>query len=102
MELLTKHPWPGNVRELKNLVTNVAGRAPIPIIRPVDLPARLREAGGHRAPLKTSAEQQRELLLEALRRCFYNKAETARALGISRTTVYTRMRKYGICQGEMS
>jgi transcriptional regulator of acetoin/glycerol metabolism len=42
------------------------------------------------------AEKEQEVLMEALERCQWNKKETARHLGISRNTLYQKMKRYGI------
>jgi DNA-binding NtrC family response regulator len=97
LRALLDHDWPGNVRELKNavehaLVTATAGR-----IRKVDLPAEMREPARPRRRSEPRApDEEREQIQLALDRTGGNRADAARALGISRVTLWKRMRRLGI------
>ena len=108
---LRAHPWPGNVRELRNCMLRalVASAGGTIQAHHIDLqpglgitvpPSRGRTwlVGAHPAPLRASepAPDDPELLLNTLRRHGGNRAEAARALGISRSTLYERMKRAGI------
>lgn len=91
LERLRRHRWPGNVRELANLATRWAAFGG-------DLPAAewdrlLDEAEDVKEPtLKELADRQ---LLRVLEETGGNKAEAARRLGVSRRTLYNRLRGLG-------
>ncbi len=96
LALLTKHSWPGNVRELKHIVLSALTSTPNSVLRPADLPAKLKRHVTAKRPLKMLREKEKEHLIEAFQRCSYNKAEASRLLGVSRNTFYSLMRKHGI------
>lgn len=88
---LSGHPWPGNLRELHTVVRKVAGRRSVGDVTPRDLPEgyqvspRLRRM----TPLERA---EHDAIAAALRECGGNKLRAAQRLGISRTTLYSRMR----------
>jgi len=97
-ELLELHEWPGNVRELRNLAESAAflavGRGPIPLDA---LPDWIREAARRPRPRIASLEEtERRALVKALEEAGGNRSRAARALGVSRQTLYTKMSKHGI------
>lgn len=96
---LTAYHFPGNVRELENLLERAyALGARGQIITLVDLPAL--SAGAPSEPpageLPTLAQSERELILRALRLHDNDKDRAAKALGISRRTLYRRLKSYGV------
>jgi len=90
--LLAYH-WPGNVRELRNVIE----RATILCDgKPIDA-EHLSLANSQSAPLLVSTDLEdleRRAIEQALRESAGNKAKAARTLGISRTQLYCRLRKY--------
>jgi len=98
MRLLLDYPWPGNVRELENSIEHATVLAKGGRIEASDLPSALRDgyisspAGSHR----TLLENERILLHEALEECGWNKKQAARRLGISRSSIYDKLKKYQI------
>jgi two-component system NtrC family response regulator len=93
---LRAHPWMGNVRELQNRVRRAVMFADGPSIGPADLEL---EAAGPAAPggvsLKEAREHfERDLLAKTMAENKGNISRTARALGISRSTLYELLRKY--------
>lgn len=97
MNIFMEHSWPGNVRELKSSLEYAFVLADGGHIEPRHLP-RAFAAGPGREPERpvAAAPDQKEQLLDALRKAGGNKSEAARILGINRLTVLNRMRKYGI------
>lgn len=109
MDLLTSYRWPGNVRQLRNVVLRLgigaAGQTVSPEQvrsalpqeaippRPVPAPAE-RPAASKTAP--TMEEAERLAILEALAACGQNQSKAAQRLGVGRTTLYRKMKKYGI------
>ncbi len=97
MRNLLDYSWPGNVRELENSIEHAAVLAKGKYIEISDLPASLllRTETGERARSSRSlVENERKLLMEVLEECDWNKKAAAHQLGISRSTLYDKLRKY--------
>ena len=94
LQLLMRWSWPGNVAELRLTVEQVARRAAGRTAGPGDLPARMQQLPPREYGLIESAE--RELIVTALRQAGGNRTRAAEALGIGRTTLYRKLRAYGI------
>lgn len=98
LELFRGYVWPGNLRELRNIIerslVNARSGSPLSVSGPLgdsELGVPLTAARGERALDLRSAEEER--LVETLIRFNGNKAKAARHLGISRGTVYKRLRE---------
>ena len=87
--ILLSHLWPGNVRELRTVLEAAFTRCDGRTIYGRDLPPLTRETSEDRTILN-----EREWILDALRRHRFRKGETARYLRISRKTLYNKMRQY--------
>ncbi|WP_050726618.1 sigma-54 interaction domain-containing protein [Vulgatibacter incomptus] len=107
MTALERHPWPGNVRELRNALEYAFVIGEGPILQPGDLPVEILEpgaslglAGGARAnvPPPPTAEEPPEIarIRRALERAGGHRERAAQILGISRVTLWRRMRELGI------
>lgn len=100
MEALMHYHWPGNVRELKSAFEYAFVACHNALIRPVHLPSNI--AGGDRRPSPTVRralnlkEIQKRELIEALESTGGNQSHAAELLGVTRVTVYNRMKRYGI------
>ena len=96
--LLLAHPWPGNVRELRNAIERATLLASGTMIQVGDFPPNLlRTAEKMTATtVKPSADVERQNLLNTLAQHHYNREATAAALGISRATLWRRMKKFRI------
>jgi transcriptional regulator with GAF, ATPase, and Fis domain len=113
MRVLLDYSWPGNVRELSNAMEYAVAVSKMETILPEDLPEELRLAAlRHQPPTDSHREQElssephrttsthyasmlpeQERLRAALDAHHWKKAETARALGLSRSTLWRRMRE---------
>ena len=96
---LTQHSWPGNLRELRNVLEyarSVCGGGRIDLD---DLPDALNATAAAR-PVRGGADDrlpdQARTLLQALRDVHWNITAAAATLGLSRMTLYRRMRRWGI------
>lgn len=101
LELLMRYHFPGNVRELENLVEHAFVLARGGEIRPEHFPREfldaLRQAGPLAPPPERALEENEvRLIREALERHHGNRARAAAWLGIHRTTLWRKMRRYGI------
>jgi two-component system response regulator HydG len=98
MRLLLDYRWPGNVRELENSIEHTAVLAKGSIVEISDLPSVIRNSAPSPA-LEASvsiAENEKKLLHEVLEECDWNKKKAALQLGISRSTLYEKIKKYQI------
>jgi DNA-binding NtrC family response regulator len=101
--ILAAHDFPGNIRELSNIVEQAAALATGSLIEPGDLPLALRRDGAAPTspssapvPPRSLADMERDLILERLRARRGNVHLVAADLGISRTTLWRRMKEYQI------
>src|SRR5690349_4785084 len=94
MDLLMNHDWPGNVRELENAVERalVIGRGPE--IRPENFSFQFQPLEG--AAGKTLDDVERAHIERILRETGRNLSRSARILDINRTTLYNKLRRYGL------
>ena len=93
-EALVQHPWPGNVRELRNTLERAAILCDGGEIDSEHLA--LHSARSQCQDTTDLASIERDLIAKILRQEHWNKARAARLLGISRTQLYYRLRKYGL------
>lgn len=102
LQLCYNYPWPGNVRQLENFIERAVLLAPGDFITPECLPPEMREtrekqAEGQELTLAEAlAEAEKKIILSYLNRNNWNRQLTARQLGISRTTLFNKMRQYQI------
>jgi DNA-binding NtrC family response regulator len=97
LEALVDHSWPGNVRELENAVERSVVLAKGEWITLADLPSGIRQPMEDRSEMKLSLyENERLYILKTLAECNWNKKLTASVLGINRSSLYSKLKKYGI------
>jgi len=96
-EVLLSYAFPGNVRELENLLERAVALAEGRTLTVHDLPPDIREFTGVASePWTTLEDREREYILKVLRHTDFNAGETARILGLPRTTLWRKMKKYGL------
>jgi transcriptional regulator of acetoin/glycerol metabolism len=101
---LVAYDWPGNVRELRNCVEYLYNTIEGETILQRHLPPEIAELAPPcgRAPAPAPAAEggldslERQFLLETMRRLGGNPVDVAKALGISRSTIYRKLKKHGI------
>lgn len=112
IDLLRAHGWPGNVQELEQVIERAVivcrgnriepnHLALIPrdlsTVRPTPGRTQRPRLGADILPLKEALEEpEKQLILQALEALNWNRQETARVLDINRTTLYKKMKKYGL------
>ena len=100
--VLRSFAWPGNVRELSNVLERAVFNLEGDTIRASHLPLYLHREGGQSreqggATIKSiQAQAEQDAIRIALKEAGYNKALAARRLGIHRTLLYKKMKKYGL------
>ena len=100
MRRLMNHSWPGNVRELENALEHALVLSRGGAITESNLPPEVRQGSGPatrglvNVPLHSEAEKT--LLREALLSAGWNRSRAARRLGIDRTTLWRKIREYGL------
>lgn len=113
MAALMSYPFPGNVRELSNIVERAAVLARHQTIHIEDLPARVTNPDAAAQTDTTGAEwhwegqpladalrgPERDIIIAALDANDWNRQQTAEQLQINRTTLYKKMRAYGLMEG---
>jgi two-component system response regulator HydG len=100
MRRLLDYSWPGNVRELENSIEHAAVLTKGKVIEISDLPTLIRQTE-IQAPAGSTlsmVENERKLLVEVLDKCSWNKKAAAHRLGISRSTLYDKLKKYQIAK----
>jgi transcriptional activator for dhaKLM operon len=95
-ERLVGYPWPGNIAELESVIELAAFNSEGPLIEPEHLAEFLTEGGGPGPEMRTLRELEGQAIAEALRTTRGNHSKAARLLGISRNTLYRRIKELGI------
>jgi transcriptional regulator with PAS, ATPase and Fis domain len=122
LDVMCRYTWPGNVRELENAVERAVVLTRRPLITAEDLPQQILDATGPIAPGATGAAggrpangsgnpfepwvatplekamelPEKQILLAALKANNWNRQVTAEQLDINRTTLYKKMKRYGM------
>jgi two-component system response regulator HydG len=112
LRTMMRHDWPGNVRELENAIEHACALSSGPVLHLGDLPTQLQQQGltachaaaadpaeggsGDGPGVRPLADLEREAILEAIRALHGDKMQAARLLGIGKTTLYRKLKEYGI------
>jgi DNA-binding NtrC family response regulator len=112
LRTMMRYDWPGNVRELEHAVERACALSSGPVLHIGDLPTQLQQEGleaeriqpngNHPEPdtavpvLTTLADLERQAILGAIRTLHGDKLQAARLLGIGKTTLYRKLKEYGI------
>jgi PAS domain S-box-containing protein len=101
MDILLDYAWPGNVRELENAIGHAFVHCRGDIIQPEHLPQDIYDAGpaGTETALKmleSLEEVEKAAIVEMLKRSKGNRTRAAKRLGIGRSSLWRKMKKYGL------
>ena len=92
--LLQRYGWPGNLRQLREALEFALRRRPVGRIEVADLPAFCQSSP--RVALRPVDEVERDAIVAALRDARGNRVAAAAALGLARSSLYRKIRQYGI------
>jgi transcriptional regulator with GAF, ATPase, and Fis domain len=119
-QLLLDHPWPGNVRELRNTLERASilcdgniitpehlsfatrpssprlSTVPHPAVVPIEAADEAKRSAAPPAAAGDLEIVERTMIEQALQQSRFNKSKAARALGLTRTQLYVRLRRYGL------
>jgi two-component system response regulator HydG len=121
IRLMTEYDWPGNVRELQHAVERTCAMSSGPVLHMVDLPTQLQDFRAHRreqdlaaanhareaAPaghadageaVVSIADMEKQAILGTIRQLHGDKLMAARLLGIGKTTLYRKLKEYGLAE----
>jgi transcriptional regulator with PAS, ATPase and Fis domain len=103
MEYLERYSWPGNVRELENVIERATLLSKNRFIGPEDLPNSItkeqiqqQKTYKQMSLKKALAEPEKNIIRQALEANHWNRQATAEALAINRTTLFKKMKLYGL------
>ena len=106
LRVMQTHGWPGNVRELENVIERAVILCRTKEIMPEDLPFGVSDEPGAAPdaagsnvimPLKEALEApEKEILRRALEACNWSRAKAAETLDINRSTLFKKMKKFGL------
>jgi len=111
LQRLVAYPWPGNIRELRNVIRTALAICEGGVVRGIDLPREIRESesniGPALAPVATVCSEascavnplkaaERAALVRVIAECHGNMTRVAAQLGMSRNTLYRRMKRHAI------
>jgi transcriptional regulator of acetoin/glycerol metabolism len=116
LQRLVAYPWPGNVRELRNVIRTALAICEGGVVRGIDLPREIREADSNNVagslptlppgtmsgaaepvlPVNPLKAAERAALVRVIAECHGNMTRVAAHLGMSRNTLYRRMKRHAI------
>ncbi|MBI4436465.1 MAG: sigma-54-dependent Fis family transcriptional regulator [Candidatus Omnitrophica bacterium] len=107
LKAIEAYQWPGNVRELENVMERATIVGHGDLLTEGDLPDLFHQLsvsaeGGEttsRSLKEMLGEPEREMILRTLQECHWNRKKAAALLGVNRTTLYNKMRKYNLFGG---
>ena len=113
-QLMMEYDWPGNVRELQNAVERMCAMSSGPVLHLIDLPTQMQDFCAHRREADPSAcegangrgddaivsiaDMEKQAILETIRQLKGDKLMAARLLGIGKTTLYRKLKEYGLAE----
>ncbi len=100
MDILQAHDFPGNIRELINILEHAHVLCAMPVIEPHHLPGNLASARSGPSQLGSGKPDLKSIevraIIDGLERNRYNRLATARELGIHKSTLFRKLKEWGI------
>ncbi len=96
LQLLFLNSWPGNIRELLNAIEYAFAISDGTVLQKKHLPKSITEADVSEKTEMATPQNEKELILQALQQTHFSKPKAASLLGMHRTTLYRKLKKYGI------
>ncbi|WP_374483729.1 sigma-54-dependent Fis family transcriptional regulator [Zoogloea sp.] len=108
IEQLQQYAWPGNIREFRNVMESMLLTSQEAVLTEADLPPDLRASlgsapalgtdlpGGDSRDLTCLENAERDAILRAIKGCRGNMTAVARELGIAKSTVYVKLKRFGL------
>jgi DNA-binding NtrC family response regulator len=96
LDLLLEYAWPGNVRELENAVERALLIGREPELQPAAFPFQMRAAPVDTGSGRSLEEVERQHIRKILEETAWNLSRAARVLDIDRTTLYNKLKRYGL------
>lgn len=98
------YSWPGNIRELQHAIEHAFVICSKQTIEMDNLPAELKDFGKYREECVEEKEKydERETVINALKKTGWNKTKAAKLLQVDRKTLYMKMKKYDIFENEIN
>ena len=96
MEIFLAHRWPGNVRELENVIEHAVIVAKQDRVLVKDLPQYLLQIPSSVLKMVSLQDSERNLILRTLEQTRWNKHQAAKRLNINRSTLYGKIKRYGL------
>jgi sigma-54 dependent transcriptional regulator, acetoin dehydrogenase operon transcriptional activator AcoR len=94
MRVICGYSWPGNIRQLEEALRAALGKRPVGEVRPEDLPGYCHQSA--RRQLTGLEAIERDAIVRALHDADGNRVQAAAALGIARSSLYRKLRTFGI------
>jgi two-component system response regulator HydG len=123
LSLLMEYDWPGNIRELENAIERACALSSGPVLHLDDFPIQLQNHRGHgnrqfgdthasasahgtdadqpNASVLSIAELEKQAILNTIRELKGDKLMAARLLGIGKTTLYRKLKEYGLSEEQL-
>lgn len=102
IDVFRAYQWPGNIRELENAIEGAIIMAKTEVVNENDIPnlskfsSSTQKAVDQKVLKKVVEQPEKDHIVSILRECGWNRNKAAAALGINRTTLYNKMKKYDI------
>jgi len=117
LRLMTEYDWPGNVRELEHAIERACALSSGPVLHMGDFPTQLQDHQFHRdraanaaaivaavtdtPQVLSIAEMEKQAILNTIRQLNGDKLMAAKLLGIGKTTLYRKLKEYGLADEAM-